>query len=598
MDRVLLLNMPFVSLGRPAIGISLLKPRLKQEGIQCDVAYPNLFFAECAGLRAYSLINDQMSPAFFVGDWLFAQHLFADRLDCETYVATLRAHLKDPGEFELLMQTREQVPAFLDACLEKFRIADYGIIGFTTTFEQNLASLALARRIKTQYPEKTIVFGGTNCEGVMGLELHRSFPWIDYVCSGESDYTFPRLVKAVFSGQPVLEIGGVLHRQGGVSVLAGPPDQAHEMDRLPDPDFDDYFAALARSVIGSEISPALLIETARGCWWGAKSHCTFCGLNGATMTFRAKSAPRVLAELERQKQRYGINRFLAVDNIMAHNYFKDLLPLLKERRPGVSLFYEIKANLNRRQVELLSDAGVKAIQPGIESLSTHVLHLMNKGVTAIQNIQLLKWCREFGVDLAWNLLYGFPGETPEDYQETARTIEAVYHLKPPGAVSVIRLDRFSPYFNSPESYGLVNIRPFDIYRYIYPLPPERIANVAYFFQYDYGDGRRPDSYMRETLERVKAWKENGGGDLTKRYGADPEMLITDTRPGRPPLQYALNGIQRQVYDYCQEARSRASLESFVGMQNGWLDAFLEQMLAWQLMIREGNQHLSLAVTAS
>ena len=46
------------------------------------------------------------------------------------------------------------------------------------------------------------------------------------------------------------------------------------------------------------VVPTLLFETSRGCWWGAKSHCTFCGLNGETMAFRSKSPRRALDELE------------------------------------------------------------------------------------------------------------------------------------------------------------------------------------------------------------------------------------------------------------------------------------------------------------
>ena len=106
---------------------------------------------------------------------------------------------------------------------------------------------------------------------------------------------------------------------------------------------------------------------------------------------------------------------MAVDNILDMRYFRDVLPQLRERQLGLTLFYETKANLTKEQVKLLRDAGVLAIQPGVESLSTHVLQLMRKGVTALQNIQLLKWCRQYGVTVAWNLLYGFPGETAADY---------------------------------------------------------------------------------------------------------------------------------------------------------------------------------------
>ena len=48
--------------------------------------------------------------------------------------------------------------------------------------------------------------------------------------------------------------------------------------------------------------------------------------------------------------------------------------------------------------------GMTSIQPGIESLSTRVLQVMQKGVSAAQNIQLLRWCGEVGINVAWNLL--------------------------------------------------------------------------------------------------------------------------------------------------------------------------------------------------
>jgi ribosomal peptide maturation radical SAM protein 1 len=599
MRQVMLLNMPFVSLSRPAIGISILKARLAQEGVECGIGYGNLLFAERVGLHAYNLINERLSSALFAGDWLFSEFLFPE-VDRSGYITLLQHHLSR-SDFETVMSLRCHVQPFLETCLKDFQIEKAEIVGFTTTFEQNMASLAFAKVIKNKFPAKTIVFGGGNCEGVMGLELHRRFPWVDYVCSGESDNSFAALTRYILAGSKPETIPGVIHREDGQSRLTAAPDKIHDMDRLPDPDYDDYFAALNRSPIRGEIKPALLIESARGCWWGAKSHCTFCGLNGSTMAFRAKSARRVFDELVRQKNRYGIGRFLAVDNIMSYEYFRDLLPMLKEHNPGISLFYEIKSNLKPAQVEMLRDAGVLAIQPGIESLNTHVLQLMKKGVSSIHNVQLLRLCREYGIELAWNLLYGFPGETPNDYLQTAEIVESVYHLKPPGAVAPIRLDRFSPNYDQATNFGLVKVRPFQVYRHIYPFPPESVANLAYFFEYEYSDGRQPKSYVAPALEKVKIWKENRHGDLIKQYGNDPELMLLDSRPGRPALHYPLNGVQREIYDYCSEIRNYTSISSFANQRAGKevaISAFLNQLLDYRLMLREGNSYLSLAVDTS
>ena len=70
-------------------------------------------------------------------------------------------------------------------------------------------------------PEKIIVFGGGNCEGVMGLELHRSFDWIDYICSGESDHSFPELLKRIAAKKPLQGIPGLIYRENGTSCVAG-----------------------------------------------------------------------------------------------------------------------------------------------------------------------------------------------------------------------------------------------------------------------------------------------------------------------------------------------------------------------------------------
>jgi ribosomal peptide maturation radical SAM protein 1 len=595
--------MPFASVRRPAIGVSLLKARLAGAGVKCRVGYPNLLFARQFGLETSELITDKVSPALFLGDWLFAQSAFSDVLDLDTYVATLRHHLIDDRAFAAVMRVRERIPEYLEMCFWEYQIREYDIIGFTTTFEQNLASLTFSRLIKQACPDKTIIMGGANCEGVMGVELARQFPWIDYVFSGESDDALPKLIRRLESiqGAPG-EVPGVVSRCHGEPRLAAPCAPIHDLDRLPDPDYDDYFEELSRCEFGSSIEPALLIESARGCWWGAKSHCTFCGLNGATMSFRSKSAERVVDELERQQRRYGIHRFLAVDNILSYDYFKTFLPLLKERNLGVSLFYEIKSNLKRHQVELLRDAGVLAIQPGIESLNTHILRLMRKGVSAIQNVQLLKWCKEYGIIAAWNLLYGFPGETPDDYEEIGRVIEAIYHLTPPGVASVIRLDRFSPYFDHADRFGIENIRPFSMYSFVYPVPQSSLSNIAYFFEYEYADRRKPDEYVRPALEKLSMWRSNAGGDLVKQYGNDPELLLIDSRPGRDPRNFPLNGLQRTIYDFCDEARSRAAIFRLAreatgsdGQIEAPVQAFLDQLVNWQLMLREGNLYLSLAV---
>src|SRR5439155_2262634 len=118
------------------------------------------------------------------------------------------------------------------------------------------------------------------------------------------------------------DISGVVRRVGKDSVVptkVGAP--VTNMDALPIPNYDDYVEQRSM-VLGFRDPPQILFETARGCWWGQKYHCTFCGLNGETMGFRVKSARRAVDEIVGLAKRYGTPKLASVDNIIAMNYFR------------------------------------------------------------------------------------------------------------------------------------------------------------------------------------------------------------------------------------------------------------------------------------
>ena len=170
------------------------------------------------------------------------------------------------------------------------------------------------------------------------------------------------------------------------------------------------------------------------------------------MSFRSKSPERVLDELASQAKRYRSFRFEAVDNIMDTAYLTKLFPVLVENEMGYEIFYEVKASLRREQLKLMAQAGVTHIQPGIESLSSNVLRLMRKGIRAIQNVNLLRWAQYYDIHVDWNLLWGFPGETEQDYAEQATAIPHLLHLRPPSSANRIWLERFSPLFTEPDTF--------------------------------------------------------------------------------------------------------------------------------------------------
>lgn len=606
MGGVLLVVMPFAGVERPQVGVSTLKARLRADGVPCDVAYLNLPFAAALGYGTYQWLTGRYDYSVLAGEWVFAETLFSRRAaDEERYVRDLLAGQArmPPERLASVLRARELARPFLDHLLSAMDWRRYSVVGFTSTFEQNVASLALARRIKDRHPATAIVFGGGNCSGEMGRRLHRTFPWVDYVFTGEADLGFPELVRRLGSGAPrAADIGGCVRREHGRSFATPQGPALRDLDSLPYPDYDDYFYQRGLHPGAAGAGVLLQVETSRGCWWGAKRHCTFCGLSRDEMPFRSKTPERALAEIEHLSRRYGVKDVGAVDNILDMRFFHTLLPALERRRLGVRLFWETKSNLRREQVELLRDAGVATIQPGIESLSRHTLELMRKGTTPLQNVQLLKWCAELGVTAHWNVLYGFPGERAEDYRETLRIMGALGHIPPAGNAGPMRLDRYSPYFEQPEQFGIRVKGALPAYGRIYPFDEETLLDLAYFFEFDF-DGKDEVPARAWPLHlALEDWKaRHPYSRLEVVHRAPGLLLVADTRDGDPCV-LRLAGPEVAVLDGLASARTRGGLERRLattapaGAAHGrWLDAFLSWLVERRLVVREGEQYLSVVL---
>lgn len=615
-SEVFLACMPFGPVFRPSLGLSLLKASLERHGIQTRVRYFSIGFAERIGQHFYSGIAVEGRPpqSHMAGEWMFAGALDPAHPSGEPYIdRVLRGRVDTDCIFNAaaasdsmirrLVTARGRVDAFLSDCLDEVVEARPRIVGFTSTFQQHVASLALARRIKARLPGTFIVFGGANCEGVMGAETLRQFPFVDAVVSGEGDVVFPELARRVLSGAALDDLVGVrtagsIPREFAADVFPNAP-VLQTLDDLPYPDFSDYMAQFASSRYGKKWQPVLLFETSRGCWWGAKHHCTFCGLNGATMAFRSKSPGRALDELFAIADRYPECRVEVVDNILDMQYFKTFLPALARRRPPIELFYETKANLKKDQVRLLAAAGVNRIQPGIESLSDPVLKLMDKGVSGLQNIQLLKWCKELGVQPMWNVIWGFPGEPEVEYARMASLVSRLTHLPAPRGFGSIRLDRFSPNFTNAERLGFANVRPFEPYRHVFAAPDAVLANLAYFFEFDYPDGRDPETYARPLARALGRWQRQHRDSDLCYLDVDGLLIVWDFRPGARRALIILRGLDRELHGACDEITDFSSLAALASDQHAAGEADvrqrLDRLVADGLVLEDHGRYLALAV---
>lgn len=606
--RVALICMPFGAANIPSIQIGLLKSVLEQSGFRADTHHLNLELAAKIGPDTYDFLC--YHRGHMTGEWLFSIAAFGSQVNIadEPFYTAFPDELKWIQEKgigkDFLSELRHKLlPDFIAECIGNVDWSLYDLVAFSSTFQQNVACLALAKQFKEKYPTLKIAFGGANMEGGMGFEFAKSFPFIDYIMVGEGDIVFPKLLSSLYRSQPGPDpsIPGLIIRKDESLKDFGQASPFLDLETSPTPNYDEYFNRIESLSLSSH-SGILPFESSRGCWWGQKSHCTFCGLNGHGMAYRSKSPQKVLTELSELSNKYGIKFFGAVDNILDMEYIDKLFPVIHQSDSEYRFFYEVKANLTANHIEKLYYGGVRDIQPGIESLSTNILNLMRKGTTMLLNVRILKWCHFYHMNILWNLLWGFPGEKAEDYQRELEVLQLISHLPPPRRCGRVWVERFSPLFTHKEDFGLRNLRPEKSYQYAYPSTVD-LEEIAYFFDYQIED-TIPDEAHLKTMSCVKQWQvswDSGSQDSLVYERTGDVLVVEDHRSIAQQSSYTLAEPLASIYETCCETiRNPKAISQELETKNitynqNIVTEALDYLCSSGLMLSEGNLYFSLAL---
>lgn len=650
---VVLVNMPFASFRQPSLALGLLKASLAGLPVNVRVIDATIDFAELISPQAYDTIGTWRAEDL-LADWVFSAALLEEAdapatdpladssgpRPWEQYARDVLAgslpehrvpHFGKPPLTEelraMITGARAAANGFLQACCTEVLAHNPLLVGFTTMVQQQTAALALARRVKRSSPDTFIVLGGAACRGPMGSELLRSFPFVDAVATGEGEPVLPALVQRLLDARaahgdrspgtgdrptrgPRLRVADV------PDLLANPPasaadapaeSQPVDLDSLPIPDFSDYFARLEQSSLRDIVQPRVPFEASRGCWWGERQRCAFCGQASDDLTYRAKSPQRTLRELSELGDHHPGLPFVFADEIVPQAFAEQVAPLLPDRLPDLRvLYYETRPDLTRVHLTALARAGIRRLEVGIESLSTPVLKLMRKGVSALQGLQLLKWARELGLVVVWNLIWGIPGETEAHDAAMADLVPLLAHLQPPHAVGAVRLDRFSPLYEDRDAWGLNNVRPYPSYSYVYGLPPEALHNLAYFFTFDRGDAEAGNfRAVARLADRIDEWKRAFPRALLWYADDGRRLALSDSRPGFDAEQLTvLDGDHRWLYLACESAQTADRLAAGLTADCGRavtskeVHEALAPLVEQGFMVREGERYLSLALAPS
>lgn len=611
---ICLISMPFADPTLPSPALGLLKAVLVNAGIQVSNIYAYLFFAEQLGIEAIQRIN-QEKFRFPLDEWVFASTAFPEHNPDEDLFLR-EVYPIGKAQWQTKEEFRDELRHFRSQAIQyTTQIAEYvlslspKVVGCSSCVSQRVPSLAMLRTIKKLNPQVITVLGGVDCDTIMGKTAHEKFTWVDYVVSGEAEDIIVPLIKGIFKSGRKMALHDLpkgvfapIHRELGYPKPI-PRASASSFSEQITPCYDEYFQSLEILVnLKKTIRPSLPVQSSRGCWYGK---CRFCALNPYDIPHRSRPAKDIIAELQNLSEKYKVKHFVFMDTIFDMEYFDTLIPELIELGAPYTLFLEVYPNLSQEQVTKLRQAGVIFCQPGIESLHSDILKALGKGLKAYKNLEIMKWCRQFGIRISWAFLHGFPGENDNWYGEMADFIPLLEHLSPPLGLGTVLYERGSHYFQYANDYDL-ELVPLLVQKLIYPLSPADLKAYLHAFLDKRNIAESKNPFLHKPgLERlhsaINIWKksfEKTEKPVLAMTTIEEEIRIRDTRSVATAPSFCFTGLEKDLYLSCILAQDETKLKLKYrkkGVSPHDVDLVIENFVKNHLMIWIDGRLLSLAV---
>ncbi len=297
------------------------------------------------------------------------------------------------------------------------------IIGFSILHGNRWGGLEIAGIAKQINSRVTVVFGGVGATFLWEHFLIH-FSEVDYVVTGEGEYTFLNLVRQLESGDPgaIASLNGLAFRKDGRPVRTADAAPITPLDDLPDP--ARYFTYQHLSLT-------------RGC----TGDCAFCGSPrfwGRHVRFH--SADYFVEQIQRLYQK-GVHFFYFSDDTFTVNKNRVIEVCKKIIEKELDITWNAISRVDYINAEILfwmRKAGCIQISYGVESGSEKIRNFLQKKISIENILKAFTLTQNYGIMARAYFIYGCPEESWQTIQET---IDLIDRIKPLSAVFYI-LDIF------------------------------------------------------------------------------------------------------------------------------------------------------------
>lgn len=469
------------------------------------------------------------------------------------------------------------------------------VVGLTLNYYQLYASLYCTRYLQEFFPlhKYLFIFGGATVIYPKVAEVLKTLGTEGLCVIGEGERKLELILREILAtpsdnsadlmGRLSALHEGIYDIQRRTINLYEPTpatllNMQTPMEKLPQPDFDEYYASLRRAFTDGRLHGKykagtwLALEGSRGCF----AHCDFCDVHTSWSGFRKSTPERILDNVLELASKHRSARVKFMDNV-CDTWAEKYADLLIERKIRITSFMECRVHHPEVFWTKLSLSGVELVQVGIEAFSPTLIRAMSKGTRAKQNLLVQKWLKELGIESLSNLITHHPKSTIQHVEETKHVLRLIPHMD--------RLD-FSPLallVGSPLDERLSREEKRELEeRQLFNLP----KSLDKYFVLK-GEYEPPDHWFDEGVsdawDRLVEWEEQffqttaeDAFMTSTRYGPQ-EVLIRDGRYGEID-EYYLAGDDARIYNLCHQGATLATLSSDTGLP----PATIEKNLSWMM----------------
>lgn len=301
---------------------------------------------------------------------------------------------------------------FYQYIIRKHKVHKYDLVSITIPFDTNLYPALTFSKLVKEKTSCNVAIGGVLINATVNSYI--KYPslfanYFDSILTGEGEKSLIQYVQYLENKLPINLVSGAVYKRNNI-ICKNSIAFVDNVKQMKPPvfknlDFNNY------------LFKKINLEFSKGCYWGK---CVYCC--SSIKRYHVINVIEAVNRIENIIKETGINVFAVLDDAVNLNFANKFATEIIKRKLNIEyhMYIRLEKELNDNLFETLYESGLRSIFFGLESASSRILNIMNKGIDINDVPRILKASHSAGIHNIVSFVLGFPFETEEDLIKTIR----------------------------------------------------------------------------------------------------------------------------------------------------------------------------------